>query len=541
VAFTPPSCTSNADCQDANLCTANERCENGFCVVSAVACDDSNPCTTDVCDCETGCVNQAICNDGFSCTTDTCDPATLECTNTPVDTACAQECSDGSCVADPDATDIDPNTGCSVETAAPPGTPCDDGQVCTSPDQCNGTGTCVPGPKDCDDPTCEGSPVCEEQCDNCVDDNGDGLVDREDPVKCPLLADGAGQGAGDPKFRGKPVIRCQKAIRAAGSTFANQLRTRLQKCTDGVFACIQQKPGDAVCLAKARTLCLKQTAPLQGGPSLLDARLAAKIAKACGPKKPGLLPVVSAGDLCGAKGLGFASNVTGCADLPANSLLPAVAARIAEEHRCRVVDLFAADVPRAEELLLAGGVELAAMSCVGERQEGGTLGLGKTLGVLKAVVGCQRGIGKAGLRFVKQVLAAEQRCSEAVAQCIQTKPGDAKCLTKARTLCAKVTGRLYVGPQSREAKLKGAIARSCGSTKPGFPPRVAIGDLRSVLGLGYDTLQTTCTTLGIPGLLALDDVSECLVRQHVCRADQLLQSQTPRARELLAIGGAVSR
>jgi hypothetical protein len=245
--------------------------------------------------------------------------------------------------------------------------------------------------------------------------------------------------------------------------------------------------------------------------------------------------------MCGAKGLGFATDVAACSNPNANGLLAAIAAGIADEHRCRAVDLFAADVPRAKELLLAGGVDLNAMTCFAERPQGDDLGLGKPLGVLKAVVGCQRGIGTAGLRFVSQVLAADQRCSEAVATCVQTKPGDAKCLAKARTVCAKVTGRLYVGPQSREAKLKGAITKACGSTKPGFPPRVAIGDLRSIVGLGYDTLETTCTTLGVPGLLTLDDVSECLVRQHVCRADQLLQSQTPRAGEYLRIGGAVAR
>lgn len=540
VTFTPPSCSKDADCQDTNLCTTNEHCQNGVCVVSALGCDDGNPCTTDVCECGTGCVNQPICNDGFSCTTDTCDPTTLECTNTPVDAACVTQCSTGTCVADPDGTDIDPNSGCHIETTAPPGTSCDDGEVCTGPDQCNGTGTCVPGPKDCDDPTCGTSPVCAEQCDNCIDDNEDGLVDRSDP-QCAPLADGAGQGAGDPKFRGKPVIRCQKAIRAAGSRFANQLRTRLQKCTDGVFLCLQQKPGDAVCLQKARTRCLKQTAVLQGGPSNLDTRLALKINKACGPKKPGLLPVVSGADVCGAKGLGFASDVAACASPQAAGLLNAVAATVADEHRCRTLDLFAADVPRAKELLLAGGIDTNDLACLSERQQGENAGLGKPLGVLKAVVGCQRGIGTAGLRFVSQVLGAEQRCGEAVAQCIQTKPGDPKCLAKARALCAKVTARLYLGPQSREAKLKGAVARACGTTKPGKPPRVAFTDLRSILGVGYETLQSTCTVLGIPGLLTLDDVSECLVRQHVCRADQLLDSQMPRAQELLQIGGAVSR
>ncbi|MCC6765739.1 MAG: DNRLRE domain-containing protein, partial [Deltaproteobacteria bacterium] len=39
VAFTPPPCATNADCQDANLCTTNERCEAGACVVDPVQCD----------------------------------------------------------------------------------------------------------------------------------------------------------------------------------------------------------------------------------------------------------------------------------------------------------------------------------------------------------------------------------------------------------------------------------------------------------------------------------------------------------------------
>jgi hypothetical protein len=538
VEFAPPPCQADADCQDTNLCTTNERCEAGVCVVTTLSCDDDNPCTADVCDCGQGCRHQPVCNDGFSCTIDICDPATLECTNTPVDSACVTDCSTGTCVADPDSTTVDSTTGCAITSTTPAGTPCTDGEVCTTPDQCDGTGSCAPGPKDCGNPTCNSRPVCAEQCDNCIDDNGNGLVDRRDP-QCAPLANGNGQGAGT--FRGKPVLRCQKAIRAAGSGFAHQLRSRLQKCTDGVFLCLQQKPGDAVCLAKATTRCLKQTAVLQGGPTNLELRLGAKITKACGPKKPGLLPVVSVADLCDTKGLGFGSAVPACQAPQSATLLAAVTTTLADEHRCRTVQLFATDVPRAAELLTAGGVDLTALPCLIDGAQGGNLGLGKSTGVLKAAVGCQRGIGTAGARFVTQVLAAEQRCSEAVAQCLQTKPGDTKCLAKAQGVCRKVTSKLYIGSQSREAKLKTTIASACGSTTPGKAPRVALGDLRSVLGLGYDTLRSTCTVLGVPSLSVLDDVSECLVRQHVCRADQLLTSQTPRAHELLTIGGALGR
>lgn len=540
VTFTPPACVTDADCRDTNLCTTNERCVAGLCAVDAVVCDDGDPCTADVCDCGTGCRQQPICDDGFACTTDTCDPLTLECSNTPVDGACATDCADGTCVGDPDRDDLDPGSGCFVTSVAPAGAACSDGEACTTPDRCDGSGACISGPKDCGIPGCGGSSICAEDCSNCIDDDGNGLVDRNDP-QCVPAVDGGGAGAGDPKFRGKPVLRCQKAIRAAGSRFATQLRARLQKCTDGVFLCLQRQPGDPACLAKARARCRKQTAALQAGPTGLDQRLGAKIAKACGPKKPGLLPVVAGADVCGAAGLGFANDVAVCATPQSAGLLAAVTSAIAEAHRCRTVQIFTTDVPRAGELLTAGGVDPSSLPCLGAGAQGGNLGLGKSAGVLKAVVGCQRGIGAAGARFVKQVLEAEQRCSEAVAACIQTKPGSAPCLAKARSVCGKVTSRLYRGSQSREAKLRTAIARACGTAAAGKPPRVALDDLRSVLGLGYETLQPACAALGVSGLATIDDVSECLVRNHVCRADQLLTSQTPRAHELLGIGQAVGR
>ncbi len=537
VTFDPPPCVTDADCADTNFCTTQEKCIAGTCVAQALECDDGNACTADVCDCSVGCRQQPICNDGLACTTDTCDPETQECTNAPVDDVCVTDCASGTCVGDPDAPDLDPNTGCFIDTTEPNGTPCNDGETCTTPDVCNGSGTCVPGPKDCDLPGCGDSPVCEERCSNCIDDDQDGLIDQLDP-QCPR-SDGAGLGLGDPKLRGKRLVRCQQSIRAAGTKFANGLRASLQKCSHAVFLCLQQKPGDAACLAKARARCAKQAATLQGGSSSLETRLGQKITKACGPPKPGLLPVVSGADLCSLTGLGFQTRIPNCQTPQSASLVPAVVATLADEHRCRTAQLFAADVPRAAELLAAGGIDTSALPCLATGANGNTLGLGKPAPVVKAVVKCQRGIDVAGARFVKQVLDAEQRCTEAVARCLQTKPGDAKCLGKAQQTCRKVTAKLYEGPKSREAKLKAAIARTCGSAKPGQAPRVALDDLRSVLGVGYDTLADDCAAYGVAGLASVADVSECLARQHVCRADLIHTLRTPRAQELLTIGGAV--
>ena len=123
--------------------------------VTPVNCDDGNPCTDDICDCGSGCINDNICNDGFSCTTDTCDPMTRRAPYVPNNAVCTTQCFAGTCLADPDATIEDPVTGC-TGTAAPDGTGCVDGDPCTNADQCTGG-------------NCAGSPVICTPLDQCHD------------------------------------------------------------------------------------------------------------------------------------------------------------------------------------------------------------------------------------------------------------------------------------------------------------------------------------------------------------------------------------
>jgi hypothetical protein len=207
VDFTPPTCTTNADCADANFCTTDEQCVAGLCVVTPVNCDDGDPCTDDICDCSSGCVNANICNDGFSCTTDVCDPDTLTCTNVPNDAVCSGQCSTGTCLADPDDTVEDPVTGCLLTSTSPDGSPCTDGDLCTSADQCTSgscggapvvctpldqchdAGTCNPGTGICSNPPsgfgvpCSDGSLCT-QSDQC---NGIGTCVGSNPVVCTPL------------------------------------------------------------------------------------------------------------------------------------------------------------------------------------------------------------------------------------------------------------------------------------------------------------------------------------------------------------------
>jgi hypothetical protein len=85
-----------------------ETCDpnTGGCLAGTpLVCDDSDACTTDACDPNTGCSNTPvdIC-DGDACTDDSCDPATGEVSHTPIDCDDGEDCTTDSC---------DPNTGCS--------------------------------------------------------------------------------------------------------------------------------------------------------------------------------------------------------------------------------------------------------------------------------------------------------------------------------------------------------------------------------------------------------------------------------------------
>jgi len=128
-------CSFDDRCDDANVCTTNDRCTNSACTgtpiggcvpcQSAANCDDHNPCTSDACR-EQMCVYADLHDDSVAC----CNPN--EGSLTPVD--------DG----DPCTLDLcDPRTGAVAHPPAPQGVICDDQHLCTMSDRCNGAGNCV--------------------------------------------------------------------------------------------------------------------------------------------------------------------------------------------------------------------------------------------------------------------------------------------------------------------------------------------------------------------------------------------------------------
>ncbi len=175
-------CTSDADCDDGNPCTADS-CEGLECLNSPVA-------------------DGTACSDGLYCTVaDACNQG--KCQAAPRDcNQGAASCKLGVCLEDEDR--------CELRDEAD-GTPCADGLYCTEGDQC-AAGDCIGGQRDCDDgdvctgdgcdednnrcrnelepvPGAEGLAV-GDSCTNSLDDDCDGLTDVLDPDCIECSADG---------------------------------------------------------------------------------------------------------------------------------------------------------------------------------------------------------------------------------------------------------------------------------------------------------------------------------------------------------------
>ena len=233
---TPLVCNDGDACNGLEICDANTGCVAG----TPLSCDDGDACNgVETCDSESGCVDGTplVCDDGDACNgLETCDDDEGCLPGTPL--VCGDEdvCNgletcdpDEGCVAgEPLACDdedvcngvetCDPVEGClageplvcddedicnGTETCDAvegclAGEPlvCDDGDACNGVETCdNDAGGCVPGETlicDDEDPCtedacdtatgCVYTPIpCETICDNCQDDDEDGLFDCDDP------------------------------------------------------------------------------------------------------------------------------------------------------------------------------------------------------------------------------------------------------------------------------------------------------------------------------------------------------------------------
>jgi CSLREA domain-containing protein len=354
-----------------------------------------------------------------------------------------------------------------------------------------------------------------EDCENCIDDDGDTLVDRADP-DCAPPANAAGVGVGDAKA-GKAVDKCAKAIRKVGAKLASNKLKQLGACQKAVADCVQLKPGEAACLAKAQAKCAKARTGLPGA----EAKLTAAIPTACGE------PTVATSNLLADVGLGFDDQTSACEGRGVGTVATAtdVAECVRRQQVCAAERALGAVVPRARELLVLGGFDADTdFRCLAGTTNGG--GLAIAAEKRKALRKCDGAIQKATAKLLAGRTKAAQSCGAAVFSCVQTKPGDQACVAKSSATCTKAVAAL----PKLEASFASTIAKSCGAP-------LTVADLLASEGLGASGLAASCARLGVPSLTSVADVTACLERQLACRADQMLESTTPRLEELLGLGG----
>ena len=143
-------------CDDGTKCTKQDVCESGSCTGVAVNCDDSNPCTDDVCDKANGCSPQALtggpCTDDNPCMIgDLCDAGACQ-PGQPKVCASPNSCVLATC-------DLTQKGACTFKNTKA-GTPCDDGSACTDKDGC-ADGSCDGTIINCDD----GNACTSDSCD----------------------------------------------------------------------------------------------------------------------------------------------------------------------------------------------------------------------------------------------------------------------------------------------------------------------------------------------------------------------------------------
>ena len=198
---------SGSVCSDGNACTKADQCWGGLCEGDPAPCDDKNTCTADTCHTTKGCIFVKVagtggsakpCDDGDPCTNlgglDKCEDG--QCTGVngcecKANADCADKnggdlcvgvylCNVGSgkCELDPAKTPYcDPKKGsdCAVHACDPKdgqckttlvkaGSPCNDGNACTTEDNCKivvDKGVCVGTKNTCED----GEPCTTDSCD----------------------------------------------------------------------------------------------------------------------------------------------------------------------------------------------------------------------------------------------------------------------------------------------------------------------------------------------------------------------------------------
>lgn len=359
-----------------------------------------------------------------------------------------------------------------------------------------------------------------EHCGNCVDDDANDLIDRNDPA-CTPRAQGGNLGIGDPSD-GKLLSACGKATQKAGAKFVLGVMKQFHTCLESASTCIQSKPGDQACKDKTTAVCAKAL----GGFDTAAAKLRAAVIAKCDESHD----ADTLSHLLDPTGLGFGSEQAPCQGDGGPSTITGsadIGTCIGVQHLCRAQHLVAVANPRARELLTFAGRPTGEFPCVddvaGVDGNGGTVAASHAKKLLK----CGKTIDKLSFALVGSGTKVTQGCLDAAIACLQTKPQDATCIPKAKAKCLAAFGKLRDPQKGTVAKLAGKFAKACGAQ-----PDLDAGDVTESYGIGLGAQNGRCGALG-----AALDPAGCLSAQTACEGAQIVERQIPRARELADLLG----
>jgi len=273
--------TSDDECDGAGVCAGTQiACNPTQCQETSVpngtdcdvtfkasgeACDDGDNATNnDQCDGAGGCVGTP-----YTCTPGTCEdsstPNGIDCdiTFTVANTACDDGSVDtnndvcdgaGSCVGTPytcspgvcEDASVTNGVDCTVTFTAS-GTGCDDGDLTTNNDQCNGNGACAGTPYTCAPGQCELTSTHNGvDCDVTYASSGTGCNDNNNSTRDDVC-DGDGGCAGDPYTCPFPTL-CQASVTPNGvdCTIVNQPNGT--NCDDGETCTTPDTCQEGVCV-----------------------------------------------------------------------------------------------------------------------------------------------------------------------------------------------------------------------------------------------------------------------------------------------------
>ena len=199
-----------------------------------------------------------------------------------------------------------------------------------------------------------------------------------------------------------------------------------------------------------------------------------------------------------------------------------VAACVAASYQCQAETLFERHTPRAKELMAEAGVpqlDIDFFSCLGAHGGSGE-DVGDPKGVGKVVQKCQAAVAKAGLKLDVAELKGQGKCLDKLYKCVQTKPGDAGCLTKANRTCGKEQDKLG----KARAKLVASIDGKCGDLD-------FAAAIRPPFALNVEALDAGAGE----ALDTLGKYEEAMRSQAQCLSEEMLAVAMPRVSQMLGL------